>query len=777
MPTLLDDKKDNWSTSLADREDKASQDTKENNQPLRDTEEKPEDGYYKRDEGGKKRTIKSFFSNRRRAAYGIAGTGGIGAIIISFFVFVGPFKIPSIVGDFENDLSSSRMTRRIVERKFEKMLVKYAVLKEAGKIGKHVKPGSALDKLYKMFDSIDINKIIEQQNGIRYFNKNGVVHVYHHGKDIGTIDADDLKKLDSDYDNLKKNNRAFRKDAAQVVTRTFPIFRMGTLSGTLRVWILKSGFVRGFGAPKEDKNKTKAENVADEITKPALEQSTETAVSELENAVDCLGGGDKTACSGLERGDQPIETSDPHARSGLGRGGTSEKENPSAKAIQEEISTEVDALKNKPGGNTDIMTKVLEKVLAKIVGETAGKAIAESIPIIGWIDIAAQLSHAADEINDKQLFQQTLVLLREQQAGSIGATWLGFADNIKQGSMTLSFVSGLNERLTGHTNAEMIRSMYGYDGQGVPVNPKIGSRQEDLLSKDLAYQIYGVESGDLYGFVMCRSIDDYKVVNTANCLTHLVLWAWYHTVSKVLAAIGDVAAAILTALPMWLMEQAFGKDWQAVLFQKAVHWVLDIFGYFGYDPTAVGPKLVNGIGVGIDVIFNRYMQTNLGARDITNDPSAAAALMEADQQYRENIAALPLRDRLFSLDVSSSLINRLAAAAPSNATPGTLAASIIAPIKSLPSALFSVVSGKSSAALPGPAQSAAVDGVAQFGGNLAEIEADIPSELTTQQVSQISDVKCPANAPGFFNNCQAYKEIMQGAMCYDIKNPCPQYQQ
>jgi len=44
-------------------------------------------------------------------------------------------------------------------------------------------------------------------------------------------------------------------------------------------------------------------------------------------------------------------------------------------------------------------------------------------------------------------------------------------------------------------------------------------------------------------------------------------------------------------------------------------------------------------------------------------------------------------------------------------------------------------------------------------------------------VTNVKDVQCPNNAEGLFNNCQSYKEVIQGAMCYDTKNPCPQYQQ
>ena len=776
---------------LAGREAQAAGGTAKGNKKARSADQLAADeqsaggggGLYKASSKKGVAKVKAKIFNRRRVGAGLAGGGGIMAIVLSAFVFFQPFKIPSVMGDFEHDMGSSRMTRRIVERRFERVLVKYMVGKAmVGHVTGAARPGSALDKLYKMFDTIDMEGIIKKNNNIEFVRDNDLVRVLYKGKTVGKISAHTAESFE-DYEKLKKANRAFSRDSKRIVTKTFPIFRLGTLSGTLRVWIKYMGFLRAFAPPTYDKSKTKAQNIADEITKPSLTQSIEPAVEKLTDAVDCLG--DKEgACDALKRTSDPIDTTDPAARTGLGSSVRSgDSDNTAAKEIEKETGEAITEGVEKTPDGTRLMDGVLEKILTRILGETAGKAVTTSLPVIGWIDVLAQLQHAADVVNDGQLFQKTIVMLREHQAASVAATWLGYADNIKDGQMNAAFIAALNPRLSDHSDAEMIRTMYGMKGQGVPVDTKIGSTSDMLLKYDLAYQVLGMKTNDIYAYYNCTT---YKIWNTVPCIIHGALWLWYNTISKITGALGNaVGGFFITVLKSTLpqywaftqgMKYLYGDDWEGKFAQFAAKAVLRMFGYFGFDPTASGPKLVNTIGIGTDVIFNRYMETNLGARDVTTDPGAAVVFLENDENYREDVASLPLNERLFSTDLPSSLVSRLAAATPSSLEPSSLLGSITSPLRALPGMLFSIFSGKS-LALATQSQISAVDGVAQFGGNEDEVEADIPSEVTDQVVTNVKDVQCPNNAEGLFNNCQSYKEVIQGAMCYDTKNPCPQYQQ
>jgi hypothetical protein len=750
---------------------------------LQSAESSSDNGLYNDDNGDTDaRSVKSWFSKRRRAVLiGGGGTGVVGILIAAFLGLSG-FKIPSIVGGFEHDLGSSRMTRRIVERRFERMVIRYLIAKQAGNLSEVARPGTALDKVYKVFTAIKVEDMIKRENGIEVINKNGKVHIHHKGKDLGSVDTDP-KKSYKEWKLKEKGNRQFARSTKKIYTETLPIFRFGTLSGTLRIWIKQMGFAKGFSPPKEDKNKSKEQNIKDEITKPAIEQTTEIAIEKVEDALECLDSG---PCDGLDRSSQPLNTSDPSIRGGLDRGSTSAGEDKGAGAITDELEDAIDAELNKPASpetpSQGIMDAVLEKILAKIIGETASKVAVGLIPVVGWIDVLSQLQHVADETNDKNLFVKTIVTIREHQAASIGATWLGYSDNIKAGKMSSTFIAELSRRLDDEGTAAMSQVLHnpGSTG-GVPPETKIGSTADDLKG-DLGYYLYGIDTGTGDATDQLNKIsscEKFILVNTWQCATHSVLWAWYHSVHILITGALDITSFLLFFLPRMAFNAAmtsfFGDDWFSKFCGMAVEKIIKLFGFFGYDPTATGVKLKNNISIGLDVIFNRYLEMNLGAKDITNDPTAQSALLESNEHYIEDIASLPLSQRLFSTDISSSLVSKLAVATPTTVEPSTLIAAIITPIKSLPSSLLATITGHSLAA-PTPAQIAAVAHVAQFGGNTEEIEADIPSEALDQQVSSPQDIQCPPNAEGFFNNCQSYKEVMKQIMCLDVQNPCPEYQ-
>jgi hypothetical protein len=215
-----------------------------------------------------------------------------------------------------------------------------------------------------------------------------------------------------------------------------------------------------------------------------------------------------------------------------------------------------------------------------------------------------------------------------------------------------------------------------------------------------------------------------------------------------------------------LLISIFGADWQAELAKFCAHALMRFFGVT-IDPTASGAPLHNDIYVGSDVITNGYMETNIGARQMSQDEDLVQ-LQKANDHYRQDMAALPLKDRLFALNVPSSLASQFFAAMPANLNPSTIVAGFGDALRALPGAFASLVSRRAAADFT-QQQQAGFDGVAQFGGSDAEIDADIAPEVTDP-----TNPACPANNDNFFNNCQAYKEIISGAMC--MYTDCPQFQ-
>lgn len=339
--------------------------------------------------------------------------------------------------------------------------------------------------------------------------------------------------------------------------------------------------------------------------------------------------------------------------------------------------------------------------------------------------------------------------MKEQAYGSLAALWLGYADEIKDGNMKLSYVDALNDQITGHNFSSMAILLAGGDpSKGLQVQPTVGNDLDDPI-------------GDFSDFAY----------NKIGLAWRLPLEAWYYTISQALGAFSELAGKItgfvlspFTSVWERALTAIFGPNWMQEFALFGIKAIMFIFG-ISIDPNAKGGTLVNGIGTGMDVMNNRYLQTNLGAREVTTRETPEL-VMRANQNYQDGLAALPLTERLFSLDVPSSLASRAVQYAPTSTDPGSLAASILSPIKGIPGMFVSLLSGRSWAAAS-QQQVTDLNGVAQFGGSPEEIDADIPQEVKEPGIPQ-----CPPNADGFFNNCQRYKEILGAAMC--IHTNCPQ---
>jgi hypothetical protein len=757
------------------------------------------DGFYKDDDGESQGTRSKFWTRRKKGAAGVLAGGGVVGMVVTFLLFSAPFKIPTIVGGFANDLPSGRMTRLMVERPFHRLATNYLVAKKAGVIDEVARPGSALSRLYKMFDDINLEDLIKTRTGIEVIaDKNVVVdgarlvRVYSGGKEIGIIDSRSQSLLNGttykEWKNFQKTSRVFANANKDIFRKALPIFRVGTLSGKMRLWMYAMGFSKGF-VPISDETKSsdpaskKTNEIGKEILKSEIDNTVEKAAGQAAEVLDCTLGNEE-ACAAAKRIVQAVDVSDPEVLASSGLSGEREVSNEAAQDVEDQI-------KDNLSKETEDLTKptttkptegIMTRVLQRILGEVAGKVLGDLLPVIGWIDVMAQLQHFADTQSDSNIIMESIVKIREYQAASVGAEWLGNADNIKDFKLSLATIVALNSRMIGYREAAMVRTLYHLDGSGVPVGIKVGSDGE-TLSQDLASQFYGIDTKTYINIVNCKSISDFRGYNIGPCIVHAFLYFWYEIISVHYSNfIEPILNILIKTFPQYWLYKAFSEylpdeNFFTHMAAKFLTYLLNTLGLLGFDPTASGAPLANSIGTGIDVVYNRYDQTNLGGREITNDPSAALAYKEANDEYYAEVAALPLKDRLFSTDFSGSLVSRMAVLAPADFSPKSILAAMFVPVRELSSSFMAAITGRSWADAATAKEINAVDGVGQFGGDLGEIDAGIPSEIRDQSVDRIQDVKCPANADGFFNNCQRYKEVIGAAMCADTKNPCPEYAQ
>jgi|GEM_PF-2389526 len=695
--------------------------------------------------------------SRRRKLLASGGVGGISGLIIAMLLITPLYRIPALMSDLEHEVGKE--VDHIVEKRAERIVVRYLINKVGGDATNYVITGSPLSDIWRTFRSRQVEKQLADQTGITFKKIGNVVHVFQDGRDLG-----DGRKVDAVMKILDRGTIESRKDFKQITKLVVNFHRATKEAKSFDLRFLKG---RGYRVPEEDPADKAAEQAGTEtaqqvaekdvekLTQQQIEEGTAGSVGEIGDALTCIIDG--TACDTFKADDPAAPASTASADVAAHDAGTGASKQVTGDINQAASETEAEVIKDR---SKSFFSTLLEKILLKVLGPVVGKVAVSSIPYIGWIDLAATLQHAIGNFFANDLAHAIPVLLKENAYGAIYAAWLGFGDQTKAGKVPLPMLAALSKQAAGTTDGAEQAATYKYQqgsgtNAGVPVNPKVGSNTYSEAN-NIINEVYNNLG--------------YRIVIRGP------LEVWYYTIGKLL---NSSFSWIIKGIA-WIFGQVgingafgsilksiFGPNWQKEFGTFAVKFILNLLGV-AVDPLATGSALYNNLFTGGSVALNYHCHNILGCRTLTQQQGAIIN-MQLQQEEDRTMAMTPLKDRLFSVNTPNSLVNKLVRAAPGDMKPGTIMASLFSQVAKLPSSILSAFSPKIRAAELDDLS--LMTGVQWYGATEQDLSADIDPTLRTQPTG----TTCPQTDPTKqFNTCLADKAVMDTLQC-EFSGPCPEF--
>lgn len=697
--------------------------------------------------------------SRRRKLLASGGVGGISGLIIAMLLIAPIYRIPALLSDLEHEVGKE--VDHIVEKRAERIIVRYLINKAGGDATNYVITGSPLSDIWRTFRSRQVEKKIADQTGITFKKIGNVVHVFQDGRDLG-----DGRNVDAVMKILDRGTIESRKDFKQILKLVVNFHRASKEAKSFKLRFLKGG---NYGVPEEDPadkaaeqaGKETAQQVAEKdvekLTAQQIEEGTAGSVGEIGTALDCIMSG--TGCDTFKADDPAAQASAPNPDVAAHDAGTGASKQVASDVQQAASETEAEVVKDR---SKSFFSTLLEKILLKVLGPVVGKVAVASIPYVGWIDTFATLQHALGNFFANDLAHAIPVLLKENAYGAIYAAWVGYSDQTKAGKVPLPMLAALSKQIAGKTDGAEQAATYKYQqgsgtNAGVPVNPKVGSNtysQGNNIIND-AFNNFAVRYGPLRG----------------------PLELWYYTVGKLLNGglswifkgiawiFGQVG---LNGAFGSVLKTIFGPNWQKEFGTFAVKFILNLLGV-AVDPLAAGAALYNNLFTGGSVALNYHCHNVLGCRTLTQQQGAIIN-MQLQQEEDRNMALTPLKDRLFSVNTPNSLVNRLIRIAPGDTKPGDIMASLFSQVAKLPSSILSAFSPKLRAAELDDLS--LMTGVQWYGATEQDLSAEVDATVRTQPTG----TACPKTDPTKqFNTCLADTAVMDNLSC-QYNGPCPDFQ-
>ncbi|HEY5442673.1 MAG TPA: hypothetical protein VIJ68_03985 [Candidatus Saccharimonadales bacterium] len=396
---------------------------------------------------------------------------------------------------------------------------------------------------------------------------------------------------------------------------------------------------------------------------------------------------------------------------------------------------------------------VVKKALTPIIGEANAQSAADKIPIIGWLNLAAQLINGANDIGPKA--KKLDYVLGIGAAVNMFVLYQTYADEIH----------------TGHANATQVGSMVGSlngGNNGDSNDPEMGgtaSAEEapvynSLINKNTAPSITGsllgsilpakasaatvgsknsafgpylcnnnkpVPSGQLVcpeevfggGNAVANSVTDFLTNTPVVGAITTMAQAWRSTfgaisqfaggilgdamnlASKPANAACDASNATGIPLPSQFERYCKARDLIKKASPDIIRGVATALLPDPFGTNMSGGRKVDMMAAGADGEGNTYAQVGLGAKKVTPAVSGAIYQQQQDEAKRQ-FDQQPLFARMFDTNSQFSLVSSLAMAVPLNlgsSLASGFASLLSNPFGALGNGFASIFSGKTSAAV------------------------------------------------------------------------------
>ena len=681
-----------------------------------------------------KKALNVLKNNKKKAAYGGGAIGGIIALIVAIFLMLIPLKIEHMVKNLENHFFAT--SQDALGNETDKLFRSYVINKVLP--GYKGVCGSTIDKncsakssvgdgpVSKLFNTWRDNKLenkLANKYGVEFkIDAEGGLQLKTPGNSIVDLGHEGIK-FDSVFQSTDKASiRQAVRDAVANETRYKKVylrFQAGRLLEK-KYGVRRCLFYCKISDPVFDKIKDQKLAAKLFLVNRVISPRSEI----LGGATSCII--DPKCDPSKPEPTSPTDSNNPSNSDGENGRATSGLEKENTKTLDtifeklgfasaEDLAKEVDRI-NKAGGFTkDIVTKLVEKVAGTAAGEAAGKAV----PVIGQINMVAEIVTAGKNIGPK--IKAIGYMVNAATAVSMWGTYSSLADEIHTGHVKAAEVGGFTSQLGpadstqtdpnnpdkligGKAGAEQTPLYSNLMGSGATNNGQSSSASTSFIQKlipsvfassntsgntDSTYKCNNgssVPNGQLVcpeeGFTQGNAVAN-DISNVINGIPGLTTLAdiWNNTIGFVingaqsilglitgfLKAGGDQLCKVqpfsdvIPGVGFYCGAMSFVNDNLPKLLEAIVSYLI---------PQTVGPNMSGGrtfdtMAAGADVAGNDNAHSTLGGQKLTNQQTADIMKSQYNQQVEE-FNKLPIMAKIFSRDTPMSLVSTIAMKVPLN---------------------------------------------------------------------------------------------------------------
>lgn len=384
-----------------------------------------------------------------------------------------------------------------------------------------------------------------------------------------------------------------------------------------------------------------------------------------------------------------------------------------------------------------------------VTEEITKKFASKAIPIIGWIDLAATISHLINAEAKDDYIGKAIAGLKERNYAQLNGFWSGYSSQIQLGAMRPDFIGKLAEQTEGIEKAQAFNYINGNTISGQPITLFENKAYATTASDIPGLPVDRINSNEP-GYIK-EKLDSFNsatsgVAGAASKPTSVLLELWYQTLGEggLLGEVGDIIGDIANSLTPDVV-----KDWAGRLMEKGWAKLLEIFG-LDYNPFVTGAKWFNNAHAGATASYNTYGK-EIGMRKLSASQASVQNMSIAVErnQYKQDKGVLYA---LFSPEEDRSLTNQIAITAPSNAS--QLGMSMGSFITNAPSQLLASFFPTTKAANP------YVDlyGIDPYGATTKDLNAPLSKEF-------LNGEGCPEVPEGTFDTCSVDTVVAEAMLC------------
>lgn len=307
---------------------------------------------------------------------------------------------------------------------------------------------------------------------------------------------------------------------------------------------------------------------------------------------------------------------------------------------------------------------IVKEVITKVTNETIAKVAGKAIPIVGWIDMVAQMTTKIKTAGPK--FKKWAFAVNSAGMVSQYAVYRSHADEIKNGKTDIELAGSVADSLNGMEQSPLYTDVMGTgstaqttsffpkalaegastspdylcdDGKPVPAGKKI-CNEESLKFDNLL-----TDASDLFRVPPLQQLG-------------VIADGWNASAGKALALAGGAIGSLVQSFP--------GIDQLNNLIAESAQPLLDQAAKIIPNPfsdTQSGGRSFNLASGGANVAGNHNAEFGLGGKRLSNQEVAdirTSRMVEKDENFKEK----SLYARLFDKDDTQSFVSQVAISMP-----------------------------------------------------------------------------------------------------------------